>query len=61
MHSLPIAHVAALIAVHHLLLAAEALPPDSAARLDCAGAATDIALTLEAYSHLFGAPIADPG
>lgn len=55
MHPLPTAHAAALIAIYQLLLAAETLPPGSPGRLDCAGAATDIALTLEAYAHLFGA------
>lgn len=53
MHPLPTAHAAALIAVHQLLVAAKSHPPGSAVCLDCAGAAEDIALTMEAYAHLW--------
>lgn len=56
MHPLPTAHAAALVAVHQLLTAAQAMPFDSPERLDCAGAATDIAMMLEAYAHLWAAP-----
>lgn len=60
MNTIPIAHAAAMIAVRELLLAAKDQPEDSPWQLDCIGAATDIALTLEAYAHLFGPVIADP-
>lgn len=46
-----------MLAVHQLLLAAESMPADSPERLDCAGAAEDIALTLEAYAHLWAPSI----
>jgi hypothetical protein len=48
MSPLPSAHVAAIIAAHQLLLAAQAHANDSQERLDCTGAATDILLMLEA-------------
>jgi hypothetical protein len=43
----------ALTAAHQLLLAARDHPSGSAEQLDCVGAATDIALMLEAYAHLW--------
>jgi len=50
---LPTAHAAAVLAAYQLLLAAQSHPEGSPERLDCTGAATDIALMLEAYSHLW--------
>jgi hypothetical protein len=53
MNPLPTAHTAAIIAAHQLLVAAQAHPEGSIEQLDCAGAATDIVLMLEAYAHLW--------
>jgi len=50
---LPVAHAAATLAAHQLLLTALSFPDGSPERLDCAGAATDIVLMLEAYEHLW--------
>jgi len=53
MNPLPVAHAAATLAAHQLLLTALSYPEGSLERLDCAGAATDIVLMLEAYEHLW--------